>query len=44
MLSEIQRKYGVRGELNFTSVSTMNKNENPGEGRPKGLPGGGKMA
>jgi len=44
MLSEVQSKWGLRGRADFMSVSTMNRNKNPREGRPKGLTGGGKMA
>jgi len=45
MLSEVQSKCGVRGKTELHErVSTMNRNENPKEGR-QGCPRrGGKMA
>jgi len=44
MISEVQSKCRIRGRSNFMSMSTMNGNKNPKEGRPTGLRRGGKMA
>jgi len=45
MLSEVQSKCGVRGRTELHErVSSMNRNENPKEGRHACLRRGGKMA
>jgi len=45
MLSEVQSKCGVRGRTELHEwVSTMNRNENPKEGRHECLRRGGEMA
>jgi len=45
MLSEVQRKCGVRGRTELHEhVSTMNENKNPKEGRHSRPWRGGKMA
>jgi len=45
MLSEMQSKCGVRGRTELHErVSTMNRNENPKEGRQACPRRGGKMA
>jgi len=45
MLSEVQSKCGARGRTeHHEQVSTMNRNENPEEGRQGCLRRGGKMA